>query len=241
MRSNKLLTSATWPADCLEQLGKKYLISRGSIFNSERPEHFMMEVWNPLGTVGVISAFNFPNAVFGWNLAIALICGNTVVWKGAPASSLITIATGNVVSEVLKKNNINPNVFTVIQGDVEIGQAMSKDKRIPLLSFTGSSKVGAMVRSVVEQRFGKTLLELGGNNATVVMEDADLDMTLKACVFGAVGTCGQRCTSLRRLYIHENIFDSFVEKMVKAYKTIKIGDPLDSETLCGPLNNLRSV
>ena len=168
-----------------------------------------MEVWNPLGTVGIISAFNFPNAVFGWNLAISLICGNSVVWKGAPASSLITVATGNIIKDVLVKNKINPNVFTVVQGGNEIGEQMSKDPRVKLLSFTGSTKVGKIVRNVVEQRFGRVLLELGGNNAAVVMDDADLDMTLKASLFGAVGTCGQRCTTLRRLYLHENIYDSF--------------------------------
>lgn len=201
----------------------------------------MMEVWNPLGTVGIISAFNFPNAVFGWNMAISLICGNTVTWKGAPASSLITLATANIIKDVLIKNKINPNVFTVLQGGNEIGETMSKDPRVKLVSFTGSTKVGRIVRGVVEQRFGRVLLELGGNNAAVAMDDADLDMTLKASLFGAVGTCGQRCTSLRRLYLHESIYESFKEKLVKAYKTIPIGDPLESSTLCGPLNNQNAV
>lgn len=201
----------------------------------------MMEVWNPLGTVGVISAFNFPNAVFGWNAAISFICGNSVVWKNAPASSLITIATSKIIADVFKKNNINPNVFTVLQGDTPIGVAMSKDDRVRLLSFTGSSKIGGIVRQNVESRFGRVLLELGGNNAVIINEDANLDMAFKACIFAAVGTCGQRCTSLRRLFIHEKVYDKFVAKLVKAYSTINIGDPLDSSTLCGPLNNKQSL
>ncbi len=201
----------------------------------------MMEVWNPLGTVGVISAFNFPNAVFGWNAAISFICGNSVVWKNAPASSLITIATSKIIADVFKKNNINPNVFTVLQGDTPIGVAMSKDDRVRLLSFTGSSKIGGIVRQNVESRFGRVLLELGGNNAVIINEDANLDMAFKACIFAAVGTCGQRCTSLRRLFIHEKVYDTFVAKLVKAYSTINIGDPLASSTLCGPLNNKQSL
>lgn len=141
----------------------------GSVINSERPEHFMMEVWNPLGIVGVITAFNFPCAVFGWNAAIALICGNLVCWKGAPSTSLISIGCANIIGEVLAKNKINPNVLTVVNGGVEIGQKMTEDKRIPLLSFTGSTKVGKIIKQKVDERFGKTLLELGGNNATIIM------------------------------------------------------------------------
>lgn len=201
----------------------------------------MMEVWNPLGTVGVISAFNFPNAVFGWNAAISFICGNSVVWKGAPTSSLVTIATSKIIADVFKKNNINPNVFTVLQGGADIGESMSKDSRIPLLSFTGSSRVGAIIRQHVEARFGRTLLELGGNNAVIIMDDANLELAFKACTFAAVGTCGQRCTSLRRLFIHESVYDAFTAKLIKAYSTINIGDPLESGTLCGPLNNQHSV
>ena len=201
----------------------------------------MMEVWNPLGIVGVITAFNFPNAVFGWNAAIALICGNVVMWKGAPASSLATISTANVIAEVLKNNNINPNVLTVVQGDKDIAEAMASDHRIPLVSFTGSTQVGALIRHRVESRFGRCLLELGGNNCTIIMDDANLEMAFKGCTFAAVGTAGQRCTTLRRLLIHEKHYDYFVEKMVKAYSTVKIGDPLDSTTLMGPLNSQRSI
>ena len=213
----------------------------GQVFNSERKDHFMMEVWNPLGTVGVITAFNFPNAVFAWNAAIALICGNTVTWKGAPASSLVTIASAQIIGDVLKKNGINPNVLTVLQGGADIGEKMSHDHRVPLVSFTGSSRVGSIVRSNVEKRFGRVLLELGGNNATIIHEDANLEMAFKACTFAAVGTCGQRCTSLRRLLIHEKNYDYFVDKLVKAYSSVKIGDPLDASTLCGPLNNAASL
>lgn len=201
----------------------------------------MMEVWNPIGTVGVITAFNFPNAVFAWNAAIALICGDTVTWKGAPASSLVTLATTQIIGDVLKKNKINPNVITTLQGGADIGERMSKDSRIPLVSFTGSSRVGAIVRRNVEDRFGRTLLELGGNNATIIHEDANLEMAFKACTFAAVGTCGQRCTTLRRLIVHDKHFDEFVGKLVKAYSSVKIGDPLDPSTLCGPLNNRQSV
>ena len=213
----------------------------GSVFNSERPDHFMMEVWNPLGIVGVITAFNFPCAVFGWNAAIAFITGNLVCWKGAPTTSLVTIACARIIGEVFEKNNINPNVLTVVQGGVDVGQKMTADKRIPLISFTGSTKVGKMVQLTVAERFGKTLLELGGNNATIIMEDANLEMAFKACTFAAVGTCGQRCTTLRRLLIHESHYDSFVEKLVKAYGSVKIADPQDPNTLCGPLHSEMSI
>lgn len=182
----------------------------GSVFNSERPDHFMMEVYNPLGIVGVITAFNFPCAVFGWNAAIALITGNLVVWKGAPSASLISIASANIIGDVLAKNKLNPNILTVVQGGIDIGQKMTEDKRIPLLSFTGSTKVGKIIKQKVDERFGKTLLELGGNNSTIIMPDANLEMAFKACTFAAVGTCGQRCTSLRRLLIHESHFEGFV-------------------------------
>lgn len=174
----------------------------GSIFNSERPEHFMMEVWNPLGIVGVITAFNFPCAVFGWNAAIALVAGNLVTWKGAPSTSMVTIACAKIIAEVLENNKINPNVLTVVHGGVDVGKRMTEDKRVPLVSFTGSTKVGKLVKLAVDERFGKTLLELGGNNATIILEDANLEMAFKACTFAAVGTCGQRCTTLRRLLIH---------------------------------------
>lgn len=182
----------------------------GKVLNSERPGHWMMEVWNPIGNVGVISAFNFPVAVSGWNTAIALICGDTVIWKGALTTSLVTIAVGRIVTDVLKANGFN-SVFTVITGDgPNIGAAMVSDPRVPLVSFTGSTSVGRGVSAEVHRRFGRTILELGGNNACVVMPDADLELAFQGAVFAAVGTCGQRCTTLRRLFLHESIYDNFV-------------------------------
>lgn len=213
----------------------------GAVFNSERPDHFMMEVWNPLGVVAVITAFNFPNAVFGWNASIALITGNAVCWKGAPAASLATLSTAKIITKVLENNGINPNVLTVLQGGSDIAVALANDARIPLVSFTGSTHVGGIIRQKVESRFGRCLLELGGNNCTIIMDDANLEMAFKGCTFAAVGTAGQRCTSLRRLLIHENHYEDFVAKMVKAYGTVKIGDPLDSATLMGPVNSQRSI
>lgn len=213
----------------------------GKVIPSERPGHMMLENWNPLGKIGVISAFNFPVAVSGWNTAIALIGGNQVVWKGAPSVSLSTIATGKIVGDVLKDHGFG-SVFTVCHGDGEnIGEKMLHDERLPLVSFTGSSKVGQHASKVVHERFGRTILELGGNNASIILEDADLDMAMKGSVFAAAGTCGQRCTSLRRLLIQEPVFDQVVSRLVKAYSTIKIGNPLDTSTLVGPLHSKQQV
>ncbi|XP_010656114.1 aldehyde dehydrogenase family 7 member A1 isoform X2 [Vitis vinifera] len=171
----------------------------GSIIPSERPDHMMCEVWNPMGIVGVITAFNFPCAVLGWNACLALVCGNCVVWKGAPTTPLVTIAVTKLVAEVLEKNNLPGAIFTSFCGGAEIGEAISKDARIPLVSFTGSSKVGLMVQQAVNQRFGKCLLELSGNNAIIIMEDADIGLAVRSVLFAAVGTAGQRCTTCRRL------------------------------------------
>ncbi|KAF1892356.1 hypothetical protein Lal_00010821 [Lupinus albus] len=171
----------------------------GSIIPSERPEHMMFEVWNPLGIVGVITAFNFPTAVLGWNACIALVCGNCVVWKGAPTTPLITIAITKLVAEVLERNKLPGAIFTSFCGGADIGQAIAKDARIPLVSFTGSSKVGKSVQQSVNERFGKCLLELSGNNAIIVMDDADIKLVVRAVFFAAVGTAGQRCTTCRRL------------------------------------------
>eukprot|EP00345_Euplotes_harpa_P001543 CAMPEP_0168322638 /NCGR_PEP_ID=MMETSP0213-20121227/3008_1 /TAXON_ID=151035 /ORGANISM="Euplotes harpa, Strain FSP1.4" /LENGTH=510 /DNA_ID=CAMNT_0008324563 /DNA_START=37 /DNA_END=1569 /DNA_ORIENTATION=+ len=213
----------------------------GKILPSERPGHFMLENWNPLGIVGVISAFNFPCAVLGWNAIIGFVCGDLILWKGAPSTPLVSIATTKIIADVLKANGFN-SVFSLCQGDgVEIGQLMTNDKRVPLISFTGSTHVGRIVSQVVAKRFGKCILELGGNNAVIVLDDANVDMALKACAFSAVGTAGQRCTTLRRIFLHESIYDGFVEKLVNAYKTVKIGDPLDSKTLMGPLHSKLSV
>lgn len=213
----------------------------GSIIPSERPDHMMFEVWNPLGIVGVITAFNFPCAVLGWNACIALVCGNCVVWKGAPTTSLITIAVTKLIAEVLERNKLPGAIFTSFCGGAEIGQAIAKDTRIPLVSFTGSTKVGLMVQQTVNARFGKCLLELSGNNAIIVMDDADIKLAVRSILFAAVGTAGQRCTTCRRLFLHESIYQNVVDQLVGLYKQVKIGDPLEKGTLVGPLHTRASV
>jgi len=214
----------------------------GQVVPSERPNHAMFEMWNPIGTVGVITAFNFPVAVYGWNAALGLVCGNTMVWKGAPTTSLSTIATGKIVQQVLKDNKLNPAICTVMTGGTEIGEAIAHDKRIGLVSFTGSTKVGKKVREVVNDRWGKALLELGGNNAIIVCEDADLEIAFRSALFACVGTAGQRCTTTRRLIIHENVYDEFVSKLKKGYSNVKIGDPVrESGVLCGPLHTKNAI
>ena len=213
----------------------------GKIIPSERPAHFMMEVWNPLGLIGVITAFNFPVAVSGWNAAIALICGNTMIWKGASTTSLCTIATAKIVNKVLESNGFN-SVHTVINGSgATVGEKFLNDSRLQLISFTGSTEIGKRISTLVHSRFGRTILELGGNNAIVIMDDADQDLALKACTFAAVGTAGQRCTSLRRILLHESVYDSFVEKIKKVYESIRIGNPLEPSTLMGPLHTKGAV
>lgn len=212
----------------------------GKTLPSERENHMIIENWNPLGLIGVITAFNFPAAVLGWNTAISMVCGDLTVWKGSPSTNLITIAVTKIIAEVLDKWGFS-GVFTMVSGGPQIGEKITTDERIKLVSFTGSTAVGKRVASVVHSRFGRTILELGGNNALVVMDDADLKMALAATVFAAVGTCGQRCTTLRRLILHEKIYDEFVQMLLKIYPTIKIGDPNDSETLCGPLHSTRQV
>ncbi|XP_024527626.1 aldehyde dehydrogenase family 7 member B4 isoform X1 [Selaginella moellendorffii] len=212
----------------------------GLILPSERPNHMMMEVWNPLGIVGVITAFNFPCAVLGWNACIALVCGNCVVWKGAPTTPLVSIATTKIIAGVLERNGLPGAIFTCICGGAEIGEAVAKDSRIPLVSFTGSSKVGQIVQCHVNSRFGKCLLELSGNNAIVVMDDADLSLAVRSVLFAAVGTAGQRCTTCRRLFVHQAIYKDFIEKLVTAYGQLKVGDPLKHDTLVGPLHSSQS-
>ena len=214
----------------------------GKVLPSERPKHQLLEMWNPLGICGVITAFNFPCAVFGWNSAIALACGNCVIWKGSPTTQLVTIALVRIVTQVLIDNGLPPAIVTTVTGPVEVvGEGLIRDPRVKLVSFTGSTKTGKYVSQVVHERFGKVLLELGGNNAVVVMDDADVELALRACVFAAAGTAGQRCTSLRRMLIHESVYDTFKERLVAAYKNITIGDPLDSSTLMGPLHSQNSV
>ncbi|CAK4078987.1 unnamed protein product [Aphanomyces euteiches] len=215
----------------------------GTIIPSERPGHFMMERYNPLkGHVGIITAFNFPCAVMFWNGALSLVAGNTQLWKPSDSLCLTAIACNKVISDVLTANGYNPAIASVICGSgPEVGEPMIRDKRMELISFTGSTHVGRHVNQVVAGRFGKTILELGGNNAMIIDADADLDMALRATLFSAVGTAGQRCTTLRRIYLHEGIYDSFLPKLLTAYDQIKIGDPLDPTTLCGPLHNKAAV
>lgn len=205
------------------------------------PGHSLLECWNPLGKIGIITAFNFPNAVLGWNLAISMICGNTNIWKCASTVSLVTIATTKIIAKVLEANGLSGILCTVVGSGRTIGERLIQDARLNLISFTGSSEVGQHVSEVVHGRFGRTILELGGNNATVVMDDADEKLALQASLFGAVGTAGQRCTSLRRLFIHESLYDGFVEKLLKGYSTIPAGDPLDEKTLLGPVHNAAAV
>lgn len=212
----------------------------GSVVPSERPNHMMLEMWNPLGIVGVITAFNFPCAVLGWNACIALVCGNCVVWKGAPTTPLVTLAMTKLVARVLEKNNLPGAIFTALCGGAEIGEAIAKDKRVALVSFTGSSKVGLMVQKTVNERFGKCLLELSGNNAIIVMDDADIKLATRSVLFAAVGTAGQRCTTCRRLLLHESIYQKVVDELVVVYKQVKIGDPLEKGTLLGPVHTAQS-
>ncbi|KAG2533097.1 hypothetical protein JM16_000193 [Phytophthora kernoviae] len=215
----------------------------GSVIPSERPGHFMMERYNPLkGHVGIVTAFNFPCAVLFWNAALSLVCGNTQVWKPSESLSLTSVACTKIIADVLERNGHPGAIASLLCGNgKEVGEAMIHDKRMELISFTGSTKVGRHVNEVVSSRFGKTILELGGNNAMIVDKDADLEMALRATLFSAVGTAGQRCTSLRRLFLHEDIHDEFLKRLVSAYQNVKIGDPLDDGILCGPLHNTQAV
>ncbi|PAV57082.1 hypothetical protein WR25_26140 isoform C [Diploscapter pachys] len=247
----------------------------GQILPSERSGHALLEQWNPLGVVGVISAFNFPCAVYGWNNALALVTGNAVVWKPAPSTPLIAVAvtkwvivfvvdigfclivpgsallkietlfflynhmTFRLIEDVLKKNNLPGGLCSLVCGEGDVGQALVKDKRVNLVSFTGSTEVGRIIGQQVQARFGKILLELGGNNAIIVNDDADLNMVVPATVFAAVGTAGQRCTTTRRLIVHESVYDQLLERVKKAYAQFesRIGDPLEQNTIIGPLHN----
>jgi aldehyde dehydrogenase (NAD+) len=207
----------------------------GLTLASERPGHRMMEQWHPLGPVGVISAFNFPVAVWSWNAALAAVCGDPVIWKPAEATPLTAIAVQHVANRVMADHGVS-GVFNLVVGSGRtVGERMTSDHRLPLISFTGSTAVGRHVAQVVAGRFGRCILELGGNNAIVVTEDARLDLALRAIVFGAVGTAGQRCTSTRRLIVHSSVADELSRKLATAYAQVPIGDPLDSGTLMGPL------
>jgi aldehyde dehydrogenase (NAD+) len=207
----------------------------GLTMHSERPLHRMYEQYHPLGVVGIISAFNFPVAVWSWNAALAWVCGNTCIWKPSEKTPLTAIACQHIVQEVFKANNIPDGVSCLVIGDREVGELMANDTRVPLVSATGSTRMGKAVATAVAGRLGRSLLELGGNNSIIITEDADLDMALIGAVFGAVGTAGQRCTTTRRLIIHESVYESFKQKLVKAYGQLRIGNPLDEHSHMGPL------
>ncbi len=213
----------------------------GLSMHSERPLHRMYEQWHPLGVVGIISAFNFPVAVWSWNAMIALVCGNSTVWKPSEKTPLTAVATLRIIEKVLQNNHVPPGLVTLVQGDKEVGQWMSADKKIPLVSATGSTRMGKAIAVTVAERLGKTILELGGNNAIIVTPDADLDITIPSVVFGAVGTCGQRCTTTRRLIVHESIYDKVKQALVTVYGQLRIGSPLDAENHVGPLIDKESV
>jgi len=211
----------------------------GKVIPSERPGHALMENWNPLGVIGIITAFNFPVAVYGWNSALAMACGNTMIWKGAPTTPLTSVAITKCVANVLERNSLPGAVSALCQGGTDVGQKMAADPRIKLVSFTGSTEVGKKVALTVQDRFGKHLLELGGNNSLIVAADADLEMVVRSAVFACVGTAGQRCTTLRRLILHESVYDEVLEKLQKSYASImkRKGDPMDEGTLYGPLHS----
>ena len=213
----------------------------GKTMHSERKNHRMYEQWHPLGITGVISAFNFPVAVWSWNAFIAAICGNTTIWKPSSLTPLCAIAVQNICNEVTSVSNV-PNIFSLAIGSgSKIGETLINDTNVPLISFTGSTKMGRHVSQVVSKRFGKTILELGGNNCIIVDKTADMNLVVPAVVFGAVGTAGQRCTSTRRLIVHEVVYDDLIKRLVSAYKQVNIGDPLEGNTLMGPLVNEDAV
>jgi len=207
----------------------------GLSMHSERPGHRMFEQWHPLGPIGVISAFNFPVAVWSWNALIAMVCGDTVIWKPSLKTPLTAVAVTEICDEVLARHGWQGVLQLVIGRDDIVGDRMIRDHRLPLISATGSCRMGRMVGQAVAQRMGRSLLELGGNNAIIVLDDADPELVTRAVLFGAVGTAGQRCTSTRRLFLHRGIAKNIEERLIAAYKQVPIGDPLDPKTLMGPL------
>lgn len=207
----------------------------GLTMHSERPSHRMYEQWHPVGIVGIISAFNFPVAVWSWNAMIAMVCGDVCVWKASEKTPLCAIACQNILQSVLKANKVPEGVSCIVTGDASVGKWMSTDTRIPLISATGSTRMGKAVAATVASRLGKTILELGGNNAIIVSEHADLNLVLTGAVFGAVGTAGQRCTTTRRLIVHDSHYDKVKLKLANAYKQLRIGNPLDPANHVGPL------
>ena len=213
----------------------------GQTIPSERPGHVMREQWHPIGVVGIISAFNFPVAVWAWNTALAWICGDVCVWKASEKAPLCSIACQNIIADILKANNLPEGISCIINGDYKVGEMMTTDVRIPLISATGSTRMGRIVGTTVAQRFGKSLLELGGNNAIIITPTADLKVVVPGAVFGAVGTAGQRCTSTRRLIIHESVYDKVRDAIVGAYGQLTIGNPLDQKNHIGPLIDKEAV
>ena len=213
----------------------------GLTMHSERPGHRMYEQYHPLGVVGVISAFNFPVAVWSWNTALAWVCGDACIWKGSEKTPLTSVACQNIAARIFEENNVPAGISSLITGNYEVGEFMTKDERIPLISATGSIRMGKIVAQAVAARLGKSLLELGGNNAIIVTPDANIKNTVIGAVFGAVGTCGQRCTSTRRLIVHEDVYDQVKDAIVNAYQQIRIGNPLDENNHVGPLIDKDSV
>ena len=207
----------------------------GLTMHSERPEHRMYEQWQPLGPIGIISAFNFPVAVWSWNAMIALVCGDTCIWKGSEKTPLCALACQNILHEILRQNELPEGLSCIVTGDYQIGQWLSHDTRLPLISATGSVRMGKLVGQAVAARLGRSLLELGGNNAIIITPSAELSVVLVGAVFGAVGTAGQRCTTTRRLIVHESIFEKVKTAMAKAYAQLRIGNPLDAQNHVGPL------
>jgi len=208
----------------------------GNTMQSERPDHRMFEQWHPLGVVGVITAFNFPVAVWSWNAALAAVCGDSTLWKPSSQVPLCGIAVTKIAADVCRDNDVDPAIFSLVVGKGStVGERILHDKRVPLISFTGSTNMGFRVAEKVGKRLGRTILELGGNNAIIVSPSADLDMVLPAILFGACGTAGQRCTSTRRIIVHESVKAELVSRLTRAYADVRIGDPLDSDTLVGPL------
>ncbi|MDQ3250189.1 MAG: aldehyde dehydrogenase family protein, partial [Chloroflexota bacterium] len=213
----------------------------GLTMHSERPGHRMYEQWHPLGPIGIITAFNFPVAVWAWNAAIAAVCGDTMVWKPSPTTPLVSLAVQHIANRVMADYGLT-GIFTLAIGSNEtVGERMVGDARLPLISFTGSVRVGRSVAQTVAGRLGRTILELGGNNAIIVTADANLDLAVRAIVFGAVGTAGQRCTSTRRIIVDQQIADELIGRLVQAYRSVPIGDPLQSSTLMGPLVSEHAV
>ena len=213
----------------------------GLTMHSERPGHRMYEQYHPLGLVGIISAFNFPVAVWSWNTALAWICGDVCIWKPSEKTPLCGVACQKLITEVLQANNLPEGISCLVNGDASVGKWMAEDHRIALVSATGSTRMGKDVAAKVASRLGKSLLELGGNNAVIITPDANLDIALRAAVFGAIGTCGQRCTSTRRLIVHQDIYNNVKERLVKAYSQVRIGNPLDASNHMGPLIDTDAV